>query len=144
MLLERLGSRGLWLSTTLSPGTTVSLDSVGNSRLFGHKKLLPQNWPRGKLNFLHKIYARRRSTKRKWNRGPHNAEILCSDPSEARRASREKRERARAKKTVAYNQARVVINQIVGGVMSLSACRATSDVARSSFLSHTSTLRDSD
>lgn len=36
-------------------------------------------------------------------------------------------------KTVAYNQARVVINQIVGGVMSLSACRATSDVARSSF-----------
>lgn len=54
----------------------------------------------------------------------------------AGRVSRNELEREResgSDKTVAYNQARVVINQIVGGVMSLSACRATSDVARSSF-----------
>lgn len=141
MFLERLRTGGLWMSTALSPRTTVSLAGLvfaTNSRLFGYKKLLPRNWPKGKLNFLHKIYARRRSTKRKWNRCPHNAEILCSDPSEARRASLEKRTRERERegegeKTVAYNQARVVINQIVGGVMSLSACRATSDDARSSF-----------
>lgn len=67
---------------------------------------------------------------------PHNAEKsyftmtdLCHSVSkdpQGRRQKKRHREKERSdresEKNVAYNQARVVINQIVGSVMSLSAC----------------------
>lgn len=80
---------------------------------------------------------------------PHNAEksyftmtdlshSLSVDPQGRRQKKRENEREVieRAKKNVAYNQARVVINQIVGGVMSLSACwGTTSDDSKVRFIS---------